>query len=349
MNNELMDGRPRPPSEPSRPGSAPFIPPPTPAPWDAKPAPWHTTETHAPLGQVPWDRPQDEWPQVDLAPAHATLETAAGEVMDARAGYAAWDSPPRFGMGEEGFVDDRPAAMLDAFEEFAGRSSALQDAPPTPPADAYDSDAPILPDVARQAPTPAWPSWDGQLRGRESEIEPQTPAPWATDSPVTTDAVQSAPEPSTHQLVATVPISSAALGSDGSPANLVLRIELAIVEDGNRPAAPVSDSAARTPVESAEPEPTELSEWPSVWEPAIAEAFAAPRASPVAARRLAPRESDQFVAAEPAVSTVDRAPEAPAQDRPAYPLLTAGLTVGMAVVVVFLVLVFVQLMTSLLR
>ena len=343
MSNELIDGRPRPPSEPSRPGNAPFIPPPTPAPWDPKPAPWQQTQTEAPLDQIPWDRPADathqeaheQWPKADLEYAQAIP-------------------------------------------------------------DPYDADAPVVPDIARQSLAPAWPGWNDPPSSTDLEIEPETPAPWATDSPEspgadqvadsaapaaeeeagaygstpngtpysTSDepgAVQRSAEPLTHQVVATVPISAAALANGGSPANLVLRIELAIMEDGNRLTNPAPDAAAGRPVDAPEPAPTQeqfadyesaapatysppsfepegLTEWPSVWEPAMTEAFAPPASQlgpTVAARRVTPTEEPD--------------PEVNAPDRSRASLLTAGLTVAMAIVVVVLVLVFVQLMTSLLR
>ena len=312
MSNELIEGRHRPPSEPSTPGGAPFIPPPTPAPWDPKPAPWQQTQTEAPLDQLPWDRPvteatrqgtRDEWPEVDLGNAQ-------------------------------------------------------------PIADPYDADAPVVPDVARHSLAPAWPGWNDPPSSSDFEIEPETPAPWApgwADSPAVDQiagspgstaekpaAVQPSAHPPTRHMVATVPISSAALATGGSPANLVLRIELAIVEDGNRQTTSAPAAAAVTPVGSPEPapapnslpsfEPDELAEWPSVWEPAMTDAFAPP------ASQLGPTAAAQSV-----TTTEESPPEAAAPDRSRSPLLTAGLTVAMALVVVVLVLVFVQLMTPLLR
>ena len=420
MNSELMDGRPSQPSEPSRPGNAPFIPPPSPAPWDHKPPPWQQTQTEASLDQVPWDRRasqathheiRDEWPQMDLADAHPTTETPGSDVMDARAGYESWDPPPPFEMDAHGFVDDRPAEMLDTYEERlvaaavaavetpARAVSESENAPPEPIPDPYDSDAPILPDAARQALTPARPSRNGPLGASDVKFEPATP-----DEPA---AVQPSADPLTGQVVATVPINPAALANgpttfvmagpeSGLPANLVLRIELAMVEEpgaasatqdiGGQPTR-APDATVPRAVEAPEPEPTqafvedalavsddsagdkkeEVSEWPSVWQPAVADAFA-PRSSrslairpPAPAQlgptRPAPRvttieapQGDQWSpAAETAAPTGEPAPAEAARARPGPSLLTAGLTVAMAVVVVVLVLVFAQLMTSLLR
>jgi len=203
---------------------------------------------------APWQVPQQ--PHNGVAPQTSVADTVADPTDISVAGRAPWDKPESFSFDEQGAVDDRPAHMLETFDEMIPRVTRAVAAAGVQLAtsDPDDAHAPVLHDVA-QPPRPSWPEWTA---GPDQPVArtPVTPpafagkvvgptppedlfgTPQTIERPQPVAAQDAAaggrtaqPQPPAADQQAPHLFSTAANNSQQQP--LVLRIELAIV-DGSR-------------------------------------------------------------------------------------------------------------------
>jgi hypothetical protein len=146
-------------------------------------------------------------------------------------GRAPWDTPERYTADDLEALDDRPADMLETYDEMIRNvapavAAAAAPAAQWPASDPDDALAPVLDDV-HERPRAAWPAWN---------------TPDATSHDATPAA-----DPFLKAVVAPHVFSTAA---DAPAEPLVLRLELATVNEPNRdrsaetarPAGPWSDA-----------------------------------------------------------------------------------------------------------
>jgi hypothetical protein len=146
-------------------------------------------------------------------------------------GRAPWDTPERYTADELEALDDRPADMLETYDEMIRNvapavAAASVPAAQWPTSDPDDALAPVLDDV-HERPRAAWPAWNS------SEATSRDATPPA--------------DPFVKAVVAPHVFSTAA---DAPAEPLVLRLELATANEPNRdrsaetarPAGPWSDA-----------------------------------------------------------------------------------------------------------
>jgi hypothetical protein len=334
----------------------------TDAPWD-RPADVEWPPVNSDQEMLPWDRPPD-------VPSASDAAVPDRPAWDRPPEYA-WDQPDMVDdrppqMPER---DREPVSARSAITEYAA-------AEPEPlVADPYDAFAPVLSDISR-VDVPSWPAVNGHDEDRnaatvtemavdepaEDEVEqpavdpsptaraPITPVgfedrelgPTPPDDLFTMQAPDPAPppepvarpEPVTEPLQPALPYSIAT--TPGSPANVVVRIELAIVDDGTRirsvdavrrvgpsseavepytprhpefePRAPREPEMTSEPADDAEPWWTEPTDWDEATPPwgEAAEPKPTSRTEPVAT----PAEPAPTPWAEPVAAPAEPMPAA---------------------------------------
>jgi hypothetical protein len=277
--------------------------------WDATPAPWDTADdpvwfdptanatagaadtptnaadadAHAAASAdpAPWDTfdSTDDAAQSDVEaqPAVATSDEMATDMTVS--GRAPWDTPVPYALDELGMVDDRPADMLEPYDEMvpwvtrAVAAASAQAQTQTQTTDPDDAFAPVLQDVEEPS-RPHWPEWNAPSEQVASRM-PVAPSTFGDKAvgPTPPDELFAAPEaeaeaaPEMQALAETGPETEAAPEMEAvaetepeAEADAAAEMEAVAQTEPETEAAPEMEAVAET-----EPE-ADLASQPVAWD-----------------------------------------------------------------------------------